>query len=173
MRGTLPSLRALRAIRVIALLSCPGGLAACAGEPSTAGLREWQPSDHQLPAGYREAEQAEAPPADPGAALYGTFCAQCHGPRGLGNGPGRPPMARMPSFADAAFQSARTDEQLADAIANGRGGFMPAFRDRVSPAGVAALVRTVRGFGPAPPAAPTPAAEEVVEEASGEQAENP
>jgi mono/diheme cytochrome c family protein len=153
MRGTLPSLRALCAIPAAALV-----LSACGGEPSVDGLREWQPSDHQLPEGYREAEQAEAPPADPGAALYASYCARCHGPRGRGDGPGRPPMARMPSFADATFHAARTDTQLADAITNGRGGFMPAFADRVSPAGVAALVRTVRSFAPTPAPAvePTP-----------------
>lgn len=140
MRGTLPSLRALRAAPFLLL-----ALAGC-GQPERE-LREWQPSDHQLPEGYQEADSAEAPPADPAAALYGTFCAQCHGASGRGDGPGRPPMARMPSFTDPAFHAARTDEQLAGVITNGLGGFMPAFGDRVSPEGVAALVRHVRGFG--------------------------
>jgi mono/diheme cytochrome c family protein len=63
-------------------------------------------------------------------------------------------MARMPSFADPALQASRTDAQLAEVITNGRGGFMPAFGDRVSPEGVAALVRHVRGFGAPAAAAP-------------------
>lgn len=117
------------------------GLTAC-GERQPE-LREWAPSDHQLPEGYPEGDEAEAPRAEPGVALYGAFCASCHGPAGAGNGPGRPPMARMPSFADPAIQ-AHTDEEWARVITEGRGGFMPAFGDRVSPEGVAAIVRHLR-----------------------------
>ncbi len=126
-------------------------------------LRPWQPSDHQLPEGYEEQEaQAEAPVADPGAALYASFCAECHGSSGVGNGPGRPPMASMPSFADATFQAGRTDAQLAEVITNGLGGFMPDFGEQISAAGIAALVQHVRTLGPSPaplaPEAPAPGA---------------
>ena len=96
--------------------------------------------------------------ADPAAtearaatALFGSMCAQCHGQSGAGDGAGRPPVAQIPDFRDTAFQSARTDEQLAEVIANGRGGFMPAFGARLSPEGVAALVRHVRRLGAAMP----------------------
>jgi mono/diheme cytochrome c family protein len=120
-------------------------------------LRPWQPSDHQLPEGYEEQEAAaEAPAADAGAALYASFCAECHGSSGRGDGPGRPPMARVASFADAAFQAARTDAQLAEAITRGVGGFMPDFGERISPEGINALVRYVRALGPPPAAPPTP-----------------
>jgi len=134
MRGTLSNVRAS------ALALC-AALSAC-GEPAPE-LREWRPSDHQLPEGYPERDEAEAPRADPGATLYGTFCASCHGARGLGDGPGHPPMARMPSFADPAIQ-AHSDAEWARVITEGRGGFMPAFGDRLSPEGVSAIVAHLR-----------------------------
>jgi hypothetical protein len=57
-------------------------------------------------------------------------------------------VAPIADFTDVSFQSARTDDDIAQVIREGRGGFMPAFGDRLSPAGVAALVRHVRRFGP-------------------------
>ena len=129
---------------------------ACGSNDAPRGLREWTPADHQPPEG-ETSDRTGAPDeidADPAAtearaatALFGSMCAQCHGPSGAGDGPGRPPVAQIPDFRDGAFQSSRNDEQLAEAIANGRGGFMPAFGSRLSPEGVAALVRHVRRLG--------------------------
>ena len=125
-------------------------LAACA-EPRD--LREWTPADHQQEAVADDTRGAAPDEADPVAteiraatSLFGSLCAQCHGPGGAGDGPGRPPVATVPDFGDAAFQASRTDEQLAAAVRDGRAGFMPAFADRLSPEGVAALVRHVRRF---------------------------
>lgn len=147
MRATLPN--SSRSARVAFALALAAAVAACGTEGPAGELREWRPSDHQLPEGYDEAaaEQQAAMAADPGAALYATHCASCHGPSGRGDGPGAPPMARVPSFVDPAIQ-ARTDEQLAQVIVEGRGGFMPAFGDRLPPTGVAAIVRHLRSFGP-------------------------
>jgi cytochrome c oxidase cbb3-type subunit 3 len=137
-------------------------LASC-GEPDTHGMREWTPADHQPP--EETGDRGGAPDevdADPAAtearaatALFGSMCATCHGPGGAGDGPGRPPVAQVPDFTQTAFQSARSDEQLAQAIAEGRGGFMPAFGNRLSPEGIAALVRHVRRLGGALPPATT------------------
>jgi mono/diheme cytochrome c family protein len=131
-------------------MALAASVTACGNEGPPAGeLREWRASDHQLPEGYDEAAAAQqaATATDAGAALYQTHCAGCHGLSGRGDGPSAPPMARVPSFADPAIQ-ARTDEQLAQVIVQGRGGFMPAFGDRLPPSGVAAIVRHLRSFGP-------------------------
>jgi mono/diheme cytochrome c family protein len=137
-------------------------LAACGSEGSRP-TREWTPADHQPPEG-EQSDRSGAPDevdADPAAtearaaaALFNAMCAQCHGMEGRGDGPGRPPVAQVPDFQAAAFQSGRTDEQLAEVIANGRGGFMPAFGARISGEGIAALVRHVRRLGGAPPTPP-------------------
>jgi cytochrome c oxidase cbb3-type subunit 3 len=143
-------------------------LTAC-GEPEARDLREWTPADHQPPEGEtgdREGAPDEEP-SDPAlvevraaTALFGSLCASCHGPSGGGDGPSRPPMALVPDFRDPSFQSSRSDEQLATSVAEGRGGFMPAFGSQLSPAGVAALVRHVRRLGgvlPTPsPTTPSP-----------------
>lgn len=147
MRATIPE-RALTPTRtpwpLWLALACAPALAAC-GSESASELREWRPSDHQLPADYDEAAEEAAVAADPGQALYATHCASCHGREGRGDGPGAPPMARMPSFATAAFQ-ARTDEEITQVVVAGRGGFMPAFGGRLAAPGIAAVVRHLRSF---------------------------
>ncbi len=130
------------------------------GSDASRDLREWTPSDHQPPEG-ETGERGGAPDevdVDPAVAearaatsLFGAMCGECHGPEGRGDGPGRPPVAQVPDFTTAAWQASRTDEQLATSIAEGRGGFMPAFGDRLSPEGVQALVRHVRRLGGALP----------------------
>src|SRR5262249_22810847 len=140
-------------------------LAGCGNGGDGRHLREWTPADHQPPEG-ETGDRTGAPDevdADPAAteahaatALFGAMCASRHGPEGHGDGPGRPPVAQVPDFADAAWQSAHTDEALAQSISEGRGGFMPAFGARLSPEGVAALVRHVRRLGGALPPAPAP-----------------
>ena len=140
-------------------------LGAC-GEPPSTNLEEWTPADHQQEDVADDVRGAapdgvEADPATTeiraAASLFGAMCASCHGPGGRGDGPGRPPIAEIPNFTDAAFQASRTDEQLTVAVSEGRGGFMPGFGDRLSPEGIAALVRHVRRLGPvaeAPQAVP-------------------
>lgn len=131
-------------------------LAAC--EEPRGELREWQPSDHQPPSGgVAEGDGRAAPPEqdpDPAVtevraatALYGSLCASCHGASGRGDGPARPPVATIPDLTSAEWQDSRSDEQIAQAIRDGRGGFMPGFGDRLSPAGVDALTRHVRRLG--------------------------
>jgi mono/diheme cytochrome c family protein len=138
-------------------------LAACSGGDGRE-TRTWTPADHQPPEG-ETGDRSGAPDevdTDPAAtearaaaALFNAMCAQCHGMDGRGDGPSRPPVAQVPDFHDAAFQSARNDEQLAHAIAEGSGGFMPAFGARISGEGIAALVRHVRRLGGALPPPPT------------------
>jgi mono/diheme cytochrome c family protein len=126
------------------------------GEPEPA-LREWQPSDHQSPhrvfgdrrAAPPESEQAEDPAQveiRAATALFQSLCASCHGSDGRGGGPARPPAA-IPDLTSEELQAGRTDAELAAAIREGRGPFMPAFGDRLSAQGIAALVRHVRRLG--------------------------
>ncbi len=88
------------------------------------------------------------------AALFAAKCAVCHGK----DGTGMESMPEVPNFADKAFQRRKTDRQLITSIMVGRNA-MPAFKDRLKPAEIAALVRYVRTFpahapvvGTAPPA---------------------
>ena len=75
-------------------------------------------------------------------------CASCHGVEGkadtdLGK------KAGIPSYADAAFQKGKTDQQLKDAIANGvktDKGEMDGFKDKLDAAQIDALVAHIRGF---------------------------
>lgn len=148
--------------------------AACGEQPPSSDVREWTPADHVQPAGAPgddegraappEAQEqgGEAGPAGQGrgdaaetperqearaaAALWSVSCMPCHGPGGRGDGPARPAGAPVADLTDAAWQRARTDEQIAAVIAQGR-GMMPGFAEQVSPRGVAALVRHVRRLG--------------------------
>jgi len=153
-------------------------------------LEEWGPEDHGHPPGARPAADGRAAPpgsatnadlspeqreARAAASLWTVLCASCHGREGLGNGPGAPPGAQVANLTTAAWQSSRTDEQIAAVITQGQ-GLMPAFAERLNPRGIAALVGHVRrlgGRGPggaplpgsavpdpgstAPPGAPSPA----------------
>jgi mono/diheme cytochrome c family protein len=133
------------------------------GEPAPTHLEEWTPADHQQetvaddPRGAAP-DEVDADPAmteiRAATSLFGAMCASCHGTGGAGDGPGRPPVAQVPNFMDTTFQAGRTDEELAATIRDGRGGFMPAFGDRLSPEGIAALVRHVRRLGTAAAIAP-------------------
>jgi len=129
---------------------------ACGGDEPE--LREWRPSDHQVPRDRLEdprtrsprddeAENSEQIEARAAEALFRTLCASCHGAQGRGDGSGRPPVATMPDLTSEDFQASRSDGQLAEAIRNGRGAFMPSYGDRLSAEGIAALVRHIRRLG--------------------------
>jgi mono/diheme cytochrome c family protein len=52
-------------------------------------------------------------------------------------------------MTQAAFQTARTDAQIAEVVSKGR-GLMPAFGEQITEAGIAVLVGHVRSLGRAP-----------------------
>lgn len=87
-------------------------------------------------------------PAQPdGAALYGQNCGACHGKAGKGDGAAAAALNPKPTnLADTTFQAARTDAQLTEAIANGK-GTMPGFGAGLGNDGVKALVAYVRLLG--------------------------
>lgn len=88
-------------------------------------------------------------------AIFSTTCARCHNADGTGYA-----ALGIPSFADPQWQGAHPDDEIRQAIANGRNGKMPAFGAAYSPAQIDALMHwIVRGFAPmgsAKPKAPRP-----------------
>ncbi|MBI3651714.1 MAG: c-type cytochrome [Acidobacteria bacterium] len=77
-------------------------------------------------------------------ALFGEKCAMCHNKHGEGLPNWR--TKGQPDFTNADWQKTHTDAQIAAAIRNGEGKYMPAFKDRLSEEEIAALVGRVRGF---------------------------
>jgi mono/diheme cytochrome c family protein len=140
----------VRAIFAKVVLGLSLGCTLACGKGSSE-LREWRPEDHQpppavLPEGQGEAEESGDPTTRAAAALFSMRCASCHGERGRGDGSGRPPGAQLPDFGARAFQEARSDRELHDAIAKGR-GMMPAFGAEITEPGIDALIVYVRAMG--------------------------
>lgn len=90
--------------------------------------------------------QKKAPPSklDEARYLFSSTCARCHGVDGksgfvaLG---GKPPQ----NLTDPAFQRARSDADLVEAITHGKGA-MPAFGKLYRPEEIEGLVEVIRGF---------------------------
>lgn len=96
-------------------------------------------SSHKAPPG------AAGDPAADGVALYDSRCALCHGKDGAGLPNWR--SKGQPDFTRPEWQGSHTDEQIADAIKNGRGKFMPAFKGKLSEEETGAVVQRIRAFG--------------------------
>lgn len=78
-----------------------------------------------------------------GRALFKTNCSACHGPDGAGQTPvGKSLKVRDLRSADV---QKRSDEELGKVIADGKGN-MPAFKDRLGPADIGALVAFIRSI---------------------------
>lgn len=97
-------------------------------------LREWRASDHRGSSGGFQAQAAprsgsEAPPTEADKPLVDVLwraqCALCHGAGGRGDGP-QGALLRATNLTLPEWQQATTDEQIADAIVNGKGR-MPKF----------------------------------------------
>ncbi len=115
-------------------------------------LRRSALSDNYHPRDRARAEKlGEREFATDGATLYGTFCAACHGQGGEGmRYPGMPP---FPAIGNPDFLAIASDELLAETVRAGRPGRrMPAWGEGeggLRPAEVAAVVKHLRGLGPA------------------------
>lgn len=79
------------------------------------------------------------------AEIFGAKCAICHGKDGRGQQNWR--AKGQPDFTDANWQKSRTDAQIADSIKNGKGKFMPAWKNKLSEEEIIALAGRVRAFG--------------------------
>lgn len=82
--------------------------------------------------------------ADAGA-VYAARCVKCHGADG--KGVEKYKKQGQKDFTDAAWQKSRTDAQLTEAINNGKGDFMPAWKSKLSADEIKGLVGYVRAFG--------------------------
>ncbi len=121
--------------------------AACDRAPSTDGLKEWTPADHD---GEKKklGNQGPKQQGDAGDALafveitWRQQCASCHGVSGHADGP-QAAMFKPPDLTNQEFQAKLEDAQIAAAITNGKGR-MPKFElpDDV----VRGLVGRVRSF---------------------------
>jgi len=114
--------------------------------------RTWRATDHgspppppaQLPPPQAASATRPPTPGDPAAALFQVACASCHGASGRGDGAERP--GPMVDLRSPEWQAGQEDRAIAEVISLGRGE-MPAFRDRIAPEGIAALVTHIRSFG--------------------------
>src|SRR5262245_31616447 len=94
-------------------------------------------------AGARAGEPAQAPPD--GKSLYTAKCQICHS----ADGSPKPALKVTANFKDPAWHKARTDEQLVAAIRDGKPGTtMTAFKDRLTPEQIAAVVAYIRTLAP-------------------------
>ncbi|HKX27210.1 MAG TPA: c-type cytochrome [Blastocatellia bacterium] len=84
------------------------------------------------------------PPPD-AAAIFKTKCAKCHGEDGKGLEKYK--KVGQEDFTDSGFQKKHTDAQLSASINNGEGDFMPAWKGRLTPVEIKAMVAYVREFG--------------------------
>lgn len=83
--------------------------------------------------------------ASDGTAVYNAKCAICHGKDGRGTATWK--AKGQPDFTVPGWHKSRTNGQIAEAIRNGKGKFMPAWKGKLSEEEIEALVGTVRAFG--------------------------
>ncbi|MHB1427049.1 MAG: c-type cytochrome [Gemmataceae bacterium] len=78
------------------------------------------------------------------AALFNRYCIRCHGVdgRGVWDIPG------VPDFTNLRWQTARSDDQIARIIIEGRGAVMPTFRGTLTLEEAWAMARYLRKFPP-------------------------
>jgi mono/diheme cytochrome c family protein len=95
--------------------------------------------------GHKTPSSAIGSSAADGVALYDGKCALCHGKDGVGLPNWR--SLGQPDFTKPEWQNANTDQKIADAIKNGKGKFMPAFKGKLSDEETGAVVQRIRAFG--------------------------
>ncbi len=93
------------------------------------------------------AASARAQQPSDGATIYARNCASCHGAQGAPN----PAMARsmtgLPDFSLKATLAALTDSAARTTVSNGKGRMMPAYKSRLTPEQVAAVVTYIKTLG--------------------------
>src|SRR5215510_1939813 len=80
-----------------------------------------------------------------GSALFGSKCVICHGKDGTGLPNWK--AKGQPDLTNPDWQKSHTDSQIAETIKNGRGKFMPAFKEKLSDDEIGAIVGRVRQLG--------------------------
>ena len=92
-------------------------------------------------------QQAEADPLAEAKHLYLSVCAKCHGSDGRGGVPAAEGLPAPSNFRDPAFHAAHSDEQMKQAIKQGKGP-MPPFGALFDDTQTANLVTYLRSFNP-------------------------
>jgi len=77
-----------------------------------------------------------------GTSLFGSKCAACHGKDGAGLSNWK--SKGQPDLTKSEWQDSHTDAEIADTIKNGKGKFMPSFKDKLSDEEINAVVSRVR-----------------------------
>ncbi|MBI4542340.1 MAG: cytochrome c [Gemmatimonadetes bacterium] len=91
--------------------------------------------------GALQAQQGDA------GQLYARNCASCHGTTGTPNPAMVRSMGAIPDFAEPRALAARPDSVLIGAVTAGKGRNMPAYRSRLTPEQIRALVAFLRTLG--------------------------
>lgn len=79
-----------------------------------------------------------------GAKLYADKCAKCHNADGTGNAKYK--KQGIEDMSNATWQKNHSDAKIAAAINNGKGDFMPAWKGKLKPAEVTAVVKHIRSL---------------------------
>lgn len=79
-----------------------------------------------------------------GAKLYAEKCAKCHNADGTGNAKYK--KQGIEDMSNAAWQKNHTDAKIRADILNGKGDFMPAWKGKMKPAEVTAVVKHIRSL---------------------------
>ena len=83
--------------------------------------------------------------ASDGGAIYAAKCAKCHGADGKGIA--KYQKKGQKDFTDKAWQKSKSDARLNASSTNGKGEAMPAWKGKLTPEDIKALVGYVRTFG--------------------------
>ncbi|MGH7494280.1 MAG: DUF6529 family protein [bacterium] len=110
------------------------------GKAETAAAKSSQTAPATAAVAAKPALAAPAPHVDFKPLFQSNGCVFCHGEEGDGLAPG------TPDWTDPVWQDSRTDEQLTQAIIDGRDTRMPKFGGTLSEAEIRAAVEFVRGF---------------------------
>ncbi|MGH7280708.1 MAG: c-type cytochrome [Polyangiaceae bacterium] len=129
----------------------------CDRAPTPDDLREWTPADHDRAEENARVQQGQTPTASAKGSsspendlaelvelTWRQNCAQCHGASGHGDGPNGA-LVHAPDLTSEALQAKVSDEEMTNAIKNGK-NLMPKFdfSDRVV-GGLVARIRASRG----------------------------
>lgn len=79
-----------------------------------------------------------------GSVVFGSKCALCHGKDGAGISTWK--AKGQPDLRDPGWQKSHTNAQIAESIRNGKGKYMPAFKEKLTDQEIEALVGQIRSF---------------------------
>jgi len=129
----------------------------CGGNKENSGTGNPSPTSSAPPAEAPAGTGAQASSAGKpgevslavGDAVFHQRCELCHGPNGMGDGPGGAALNPKPrNFHDKDYMSKLSDDQIFNTIMNGKAGTgMPPWKGIVSESEAKSLILKVRSFG--------------------------